>query len=112
FFPAARTPACTAASSGGLVRSTPPHCGRSLRFCRWWIRLEDRGLAFHVRLRLLDLFFDFCGCLRLGSRRLSRRIELRSEIHHHHALFLLRLHPNYGFVLRVIQKLAELLESV
>jgi len=35
------------------------------------IRLEDGGLAFHVRLRLLFFLFDLRGGLRLGSGRLG-----------------------------------------
>src|SRR5579863_1287343 len=111
-FPATRTAACAPATGPGGFRSAPAYGGSSLGFGRRRIRLEDGGLAFHVRLGLLYLFFDFGRSLWLGSGRLGRRIELRAQIHHHHALLLVRLQANYGLVLRVVQEFAELLESV
>src|SRR5689334_22250663 len=110
FFAATWTAARASATGSGRFGRSTSYGGSPLGFGGRGIRLEYGGLAFHVRLRLLLFLFDFRSGLRLGSRRLGRRIKLRAQIHHHHALFFMRFHAHYGLVLRVVEELAELLE--
>src|ERR1035438_8611952 len=68
------------------------------------------GRRGHERLRLVDLLVlggdDF-----LGLRRRSRRMELGAE-EHDEAAFFIDLVADQPLVLRIVQQLAELLETV